>query len=61
MRKLTKAQKSRLWKEVRKEFPDDPMMQEIHFIRLLHHLQTKTLSAKERIQFYAHSADKAFV
>lgn len=52
MRKLTESKKEHLWEEVRREFPDDEMMQEIHYVRLLHHYQTENLSRKERIQFY---------
>jgi hypothetical protein len=52
VRKLTESEKERLWEEVIKEFPDDEMMQEIHYVRLLHYHQTEKLSRKERIQFY---------
>ena len=49
---LTKQEKERFWKEVQEEFPNDVMMQEIHYIRLLHHYQTKNLSLENRIKFY---------
>lgn len=58
MRELTEAEKKELWKEVRKEFPDDEMMQEIHYVRLLHHHQTKGLSPQERIRFFESSGKK---
>jgi len=35
MKKLTDADKKEIWEEVRKEFPNDEMMQEIHYVRLL--------------------------
>jgi predicted house-cleaning noncanonical NTP pyrophosphatase (MazG superfamily) len=52
MRRLTESQKERLWEEVRREFPDDKMMQEIHYVRLLHHFQTKDMSSQERIKYF---------
>ena len=52
MRKLTEEEKKHLWEEVQMEFPDDEMMQEVHFIRLVHHQMTKDLSTEERFQFY---------
>lgn len=52
MKKLTESEKEQLWKEVREEFPGDEMMQEIHYVRLLHYHQTEKLSRKERILFY---------
>ena len=58
MRELTETEKEQLWEEVRKEFPDDEMMQEIHYVRLLHHHQTKGLSPQELIQFFEKSGKK---
>jgi hypothetical protein len=55
MRELTEVEKEDLWKEVRREFPDDEMMQEIHYVRLLHHHETKGLSPQELIQFFGSS------
>lgn len=55
MRKLTEVEKEQLWEEVREEFPDDEMMQEIHYVRLLHHRQTKGLSPQECIRFFGRS------
>ena len=61
MRDLTAAEKEGLWSEVRKEFPDDEMMQEIHYVRLLYHYQTRGLSRREFIRFFESSAKKAHV
>lgn len=58
MQELTQAEKEELWKEVRKEFPHDEMMQEIHYVRLLHHHQTKELSPQELIRFFESSGKK---
>ena len=44
--------RSAIWEAVRREFPDDEMMQEIHFVRRLHGLQTEGMSADELIAFY---------
>ena len=52
MREVTQAEKEMIWEEVRKEFPNDEMMQEIHFIRQVHYLQTKKMSLSERLRFY---------
>lgn len=49
---ITDKQKKEIWMEVKKEFPDDEMMQEIHYVRLLHYYQTKDLSPQEEVDFY---------
>jgi hypothetical protein len=49
---LSEAEHQAIWQEVRKEFPDDEMMQELHYVRRLHQLQTKGLAVAERIAFY---------
>ena len=55
MNVLTKEARDRLWEEVREEFPHDETMQEVHFVRLVHFLQTKDLTAEERVKFFAQS------
>ena len=52
MNALTETEKAKIWEDVRKEFPNDEMMQQIHFIRQMHYLQTKDLSLDERIRFF---------
>ena len=52
MRELTQAEKENIREDVRKEFPNDEMMQEIHFIRQVHYLQTKDSSMEERLRFF---------
>lgn len=61
MRKVTQAEQEKIWEDVRKEFPDDEMMQEIHFIRQVHYLQTKDSSMEERIRFFESSTPKTSV
>lgn len=52
MRDLAESEKEKLLEEVRLEFPDDEVMQQIHYVRLIHQLQTRGMSADERIRFY---------
>ena len=52
MNVLTKEARDRLWEEVREEFPQDETMQEVHFVRLVHFLQTKDLTPEERVKFF---------
>ena len=61
MRKMTQAEQDKIWKDVQKEFPNDEMMQEIHFIRQVHYLQTKDLSIEERLCFFERSIQKTSV
>ena len=46
-------------RRIAKEFPNDEMMQEIHFIRQVHYLQTKVSSLEERLRFFEASNQKA--
>ena len=59
MKRLADTEKARLWDEVRKEFPGDEMMQEIHYVRLLHRRQTEGLSPRERIRFFGRSRERS--
>ncbi|MCY3765383.1 MAG: hypothetical protein OXH06_08150 [Gemmatimonadetes bacterium] len=52
MGEVTPSEKDKIWEEVRKEFPNDEMMQELHFIRQVHYQQTKDMSVDERLRFY---------
>ena len=51
-RVLSDEERDSIWAEVRKEFPNDPMMQEVHFVRLLHAAQLAHFSREERIEFF---------
>jgi len=59
MTQLTDAEREELWEEVREEFPDDEMMQQVHYVRLLHHRQTKGFSSRERVRFFESSEQAA--
>ncbi len=61
MRELTQVEKEKIREDVRKEFPNDEMMQEIHFIRQVHYLQTKDSSLEERLRFFEGSSQKTSV
>lgn len=58
MREVTQAEKEMIREEVRREFPNDGMMQEIHFIRQVHYLQTKEMSLDERLGFHGGARPK---
>ncbi len=51
---LSEIEREALWAEVRAEFPDDQMMQEIHFARLLHAAETKDFSPEEQVAYINH-------
>jgi hypothetical protein len=55
---ITDELKQQILKEVKTEFPDDEMMQEIHYVRLLHYYQTLDLSPEEYIKFFNKALDK---
>ena len=61
MRELTHVEKEKIREDVRKEFPNDEMMQEIHFIRQVHYYQTKDSSLEERLRFFEGSNRKTSV
>ena len=56
---LTDEVKKQLWEEVREEFPDDEMMQQIHYVRLLHYYQTRNMSSQERVNFFNKVLEKS--
>ena len=61
MGEVTLSEKDKIWEEVRKEFPNDEMMQELHFIRQVHYQQTKDMSLDERLRFYGGERRKTSV
>ena len=59
MRNLTETEEKQILEEVKREFPDDAVMQEVHYVRLLHYYQLKGLTAQERIRFFARAGEMA--
>ena len=58
MADVTKEQKARIWEDVRKEFPEDEVMQQVHYVRQLHQLQTSTMEPVELLRFYGGAREK---
>jgi len=46
-----KAKKDELWEQVRKEFPKNPTLQEVHYARLKIQQETKGMSQQEYIEY----------
>ena len=61
MGEVTPSEREKIWEEVRKEFPNDEMMQELHFVRQVHYQQTKEMSLDERLRFYGGERRKTSV
>ena len=52
LKRLTEDEKASIWTDVQREFPDDPMMQEIHYVQYMRYEQTKDLSSKDWLRYY---------
>ena len=52
MQDLTDSRKRQLREEVCREFPEDEVMQQVHYVRLLHSLKMEGISAQERVRFF---------
>lgn len=50
-KRLSDEQKTRLWEEVKREFPADPALQEVHYARLSIDEVTKDMSCEKRREF----------
>ena len=51
-RELTEAERQALWAEVQAEFPEDEMMQEVHFVRALHAARLRDFTRDERLAYF---------
>lgn len=51
-------EKDELLEKVKKDFPCDPALQEVHYARLKIHEQTKGMSGQEYIEFIRMKAKK---
>lgn len=58
MSNVTDALKRKILEEVRREFPGDEMMQEIHFSRQMHYYETKDLSTEKKIRYFGGNPKK---
>lgn len=56
MREITREDEERMWREVKEEFPDDEMMQEIHFVRLQLQLRMEGMSPAEQVRYINEAA-----
>ena len=59
MASVSDTDRRRIREETAEEFSGDPLMQEIHFIRQLHHFQTRDMTPAERVSFYRKRTAKA--
>lgn len=50
-KRLSDEQEAKLWEEVKREFPADPALQEVHFARLYIDELTKDFSSEKRRKF----------
>ena len=56
MAQVTDAEKKLIWEEVKREFPGDQTMQEVHFARYLRMKELEDLPIQERLRQYVRSA-----
>jgi len=47
-----------LWKKVKKDFPKDPALQEVHYVRLRIHEETKGMTSEEFVRYIKAKAKK---
>jgi hypothetical protein len=56
MATINEKERQAILDALRREFPDDPMMQELHYIRRVHQRETESMSAAEEIAFHQRSS-----
>lgn len=54
---VTEAEKEQIRREVEAEFPGDPMMQELHYIRQLRYSELQEFSPAERARQYVKTTE----
>jgi len=50
--------KDKLWEKVKKDFPKDPALQEVHYARLRIHEETKGMTPEEFLRYIKAKAKK---
>jgi hypothetical protein len=50
--------KDKLWEKVKKDFPKDPALQQVHYARLRIHEETKGMTSKEFVKYIKAKAKK---
>lgn len=53
---VIKIMENELWEKVKKEFPNDPALQQVHYARLKIQEKTKGMSDKEYVEFINETA-----
>ena len=51
LREVSETERGAIWAEVRAEFPNDEMMQEIHFARALRAAELRDFTRDERLEY----------
>ncbi len=51
-------EEDKLWEKVKRDFPYDPALQEVHYARLKIHEQTKGMSDHEFVNYIRKKAEK---
>ncbi len=50
--------KDELWEKVKKDFPEDPALQEVHYARLKIHEETKGMKPEDFLKYIKEKANK---
>lgn len=51
-------EKDKFWEKVKKDFPKDPVLQEVHYARLRIHEETKGMTSEEFVRYIKARAKK---
>ena len=58
MRPISDQERKTILKELTKEFPGDPMLQELHFVRCIHQIETEGMNLADKIAYFRRKAEK---
>ena len=59
IRKSSEEDKKKAWEQVSREFPDDPMLRDIHYVREIHRMETSGIPFEKIIQYYHKKSNQA--